>query len=327
MLDDDKGKKIVPEGKSKFLHLNLMSERSVSSVEGAQSFVSIFAFFSGRYYVSWISEKQKRLLNTTQILCVLVASILLVACSDFDVSAKRTVEQNEVVVGDFGGMRVEIPSYYVRLVEYDGDPSFGQIRQGPSPGRTFESRIRSFGLSARYPDMSGLVDDKTREEKRLQPLSEDSWLNVGIISGEFYSGDDFLQKLTRNLRGDTFDRGEGEFKGHWNYLYRRQSSRKFGLDVFLLTGTDPRTGKPASQSEDTYDIYIHRDSANRVDTFIQCNRTYVPGGIAVCHMEFGLAPQAHVEVDVGFRSGLLSEWRGIRQSVQHLLLSFEAGKQ
>ena len=235
--------------------------------------------------------------------------------------------KNEVVIGDFGGMRVEIPAYYVSLIEYDDDPGLGLPRKGPRPTRTSESRIRSFSLDVRYPDMQGLVNQQIREEKRRQPLSEYNWLNAAVVSGEFYPGDDFLQKRTRHLQGDVFDQGQGEFKGHWNYLYRRQAAQQFDLDVFLLSGTDPRTGKPASLSEDTYDIYIHRDSSKKVDVFIQCNRTYVPGGIAMCHMEFSLAPKAHVKVDVGFRHGLLSEWNSIHQSVQRLLLGFETGKQ
>ena len=45
------------------------------------------------------------------------------------------------LVGDLGGMPVRIDRHIVRLVEYDGDPGWGEARKGPPPERTHASRL------------------------------------------------------------------------------------------------------------------------------------------------------------------------------------------
>lgn len=229
----------------------------------------------------------------------------------------------KTVIGNLGGIQVEIPRYYVEYVEYDSDPGFGEKRIGFFPVRTVDSKLRAFGMDVRYPDMKGLVDEGARKEKRQQSLQEDTWLYVGISAGEDYPGDGFLDRRTRNIKGDLFDDGDGEFKGHWNYSFQRQPDTQHGLDAFFLSGIDPRTGKPARESEDTHDTFVHRLPTGRVDAFIQCGRTYVPGGVASCGMSSSLEPEAHVEVRVRFRRDLLPKWQSIQKSVHQLLLSFE----
>ena len=51
--------------------------------------------------------------------------------------------------------KVRIPRHYAEYVEYDGDPGFGEKRKGPVPERTFESKLSSFGMDVRFPDMRG----------------------------------------------------------------------------------------------------------------------------------------------------------------------------
>ncbi|MBP9712797.1 MAG: hypothetical protein KBD60_03785 [Sterolibacterium sp.] len=224
------------------------------------------------------------------------------------------------VVGDLGGMKMTIPRYYAEYVEYDGDPGFGEKRKGARPERTFDSRLRSFGMDVRFPDMKGLVDAQTREDKRRQPLREDSWLYVGITAGEHYPGDGSLDRLTN---GHLFHAYTPESKRYWGDTYMRLPEPVFGLEAYVLSGTDPRTGKPARESEDTNDVYIHRLPSGKVDAFIDCGRTFVPGGVARCDMYYSLEPKAHVGVNASFRRGLLPEWQQIQQSSRELLLSFE----
>jgi len=219
------------------------------------------------------------------------------------------------VIGNLGGMKVRIPRHYAEYVTYDGDPRFGEKRKGPRPERTFDSRLRSFGIEARFPDMKGLENALLREEKRRQPLQEKTWIYIGINAGEIYSGDGFLDRLTNaSLPGN---------KAYWWDTYERISEDKYGLEVWLLSGTDPRTGKPARESHTTNDIYIHRGSSGNVNTYISCGRPSVPSGIGNCNLTTSLAPKAQVVVKVMFRRGLLPEWKRIQQSVRELLLSFE----
>ncbi len=225
------------------------------------------------------------------------------------------------VIGDLGGMKVRIPRHYAEYVEYDGDPGFGEKRKGPVPERTFESRLRSFGIDVRFPDMKGLENAEMREDRRRQFLKQDNpWVSIGINAGEIYpksgaeAADRSAKAVTNSIDKPT------EF---WFANYARLPDVVYGLEAYVVTGTDPRSGKPAAESEDTNDIFIHYAKSGIADTFISCGKTYVPGGVASCRMNFGLEPKARVHLSVGFVRSRLPQWREIRQSVINLLTSFE----
>jgi hypothetical protein len=224
------------------------------------------------------------------------------------------------VIGDLGGMKVRIPRHYAEYVEYDGDPGFGEKRKGPRPERTFDSRLTSFGIEVRFPDMKGLENAQLRKENRRQPLQEKTWIRISINAGEIYPGDGFLDRLTH---GSLFSSSIPGRKEYWWNTYERMPADEYGLEVWRLSGIDPRTGKPARESDIAKDIYIHRESSGNVDTYIDCRRPSVPTGIGKCNLETHLAPKAQAVVKINFRHGLLAEWEKIQQSVRDLLLSFE----
>jgi hypothetical protein len=226
------------------------------------------------------------------------------------------------VVGDLGGMKVRIPRHYAEYVVYDGDPGFGEKRKGPRPQRTFESRLRGFGMDVRFPDMKGLENAQIREEKRRQPLQEYSWLYIGINAGEHYPGDGFLDRRTeRTLLQYQPHTPEG--KENWLFTYERMPEDEHGLEVWRLSEIDPRTGRPARENSSARDIYIHRDASGKVETFISCKHRSVPGGIGTCNAGTHLEPKAKSVVEINFRRGLLPEWQKICQSARDLLMSFE----
>ena len=177
------------------------------------------------------------------------------------------------VIGDLGGMKVRIPRHYAEYVEYDGDPGFGEKRKGPRPQRTFDSRLTSFGIDVRFPDMKGLENAQIREEKRRQPLQEKTWLYIGINAGEIYPGYGFLDRLTdRTL----FNPHASKSKRPWDHIYERMPEDEHGLEVWRLSKVDPHTGRPAWEDSDAHDIYIHRDTSGKVDTYISCKHPSVP---------------------------------------------------
>ncbi|MHA3082347.1 hypothetical protein ACX1NX_04050 [Acinetobacter sp. ANC 5383] len=49
-----------------------------------------------------------------------------------------------MTIGDVGGIPVNLPNHIVHLVEYDGDPSWGEKRVGNIPERTYQSKFNSF---------------------------------------------------------------------------------------------------------------------------------------------------------------------------------------
>jgi len=225
------------------------------------------------------------------------------------------------VIGDLGGMKVRIPKYYAEYVEYDGDPGFGEKRKGPRPERTFDSRLRSFGVDARFPDMKGQENWKIRDQRSRQSLKEDMWLRMTIISGEHYPGDGFLDAHIRRTLFPT----DPNHKWYWWDTYERMPEDEYELEVWRLSGMDPHTGKPARDSIGVgiKDIYVHRDPSGHVDAHMDCSKPSVPKGIGICELNMNLAPEAGVWIRVSFRRGLLPQWQQIKQSSRKLLLSFE----
>ena len=221
------------------------------------------------------------------------------------------------VIGDLGGLKVKIPRHYAEYVEYDGDPRWGEERKGPVPERTFDSRLRSFGIEARFPDMRGLENAELREEYRSYNLNPDNpWVSFTINAGENYPG---LGANARNgLAKQLWEKSD-----YWMYNFERLPEDKYGLEAYVVSGSDPRIGKPARESDDTYDIYIQRDATGHVHTYIECGRTSVQGGISSCRISFGLEPKAKVAVRVSFYPKLLPHWKDIQQKTRDLLLSFE----
>ena len=221
------------------------------------------------------------------------------------------------VIGDLGGLKVRIPRHYAEYVEYDDDPSWGEKRKGPVPERTFDSKLRSFGIDVRFPDMKGLENWELREEYRSYHLNPNNpWVDISITSGSYYPG---LGVNARNGRAKKL----WAPSDYWAYNFERLDRDVYGLEMYVVKGLDPHTGQLARESHNTKDIYIERDASGHVHSYIECGRPSVPTGISRCRLEFGLEPEAKVAVEVYFYPKLFPYWREIKQSVSELLLSFE----
>lgn len=224
------------------------------------------------------------------------------------------------VIGDLGGMKVRIPRHCAEYVEYDGDPGWGEKRKGFHPERTFDSKLRSFGIDFRLTDMKCKENTELKDDNRRSFLNKDSpWISISINAGDIYPslGAYANDGLAKELWGKS---------EYWFANYERAPLMDVaGLEVYVVAGTDPRTGKLARESDSTNDIYIHK-AASHVDTYISCGRTSVPGGVATCNMHFGLEPKAKVRLATAFAPNLLPKWRSIRSSASELIYGFEVKK-
>ena len=95
------------------------------------------------------------------------------------------------------------------------------------------------------------------------------------------------------------------------------------MEAYVVSGIHPKTGLPAKDHEDAYDIYIQRDSSGHVNTYIKCGKKKALKGVGTCYLRFGLEPEAKVSVEIGFRPSLLPKWKEIQQATRSLLLGFE----
>ena len=155
------------------------------------------------------------------------------------------------VVGDLGRMPVTIPQHFANYVEYDGDPGWGEKRNGLPPARTHQSKLSSFGFHVRYPDMAGLSSPEMLKDKQSYTIYNTPWVSVGINTGKIYPGDGFLDRWTH---------ARLEVPNHiLQYKnYERLPRNEHGLTVYSPAGIDPKTQVPYRQDRHAEDIFIHR---------------------------------------------------------------------
>lgn len=217
------------------------------------------------------------------------------------------------VVGDLGGMPVTIPRHFADLVEYSGDPAWGEARKGPRPRRTHASRLASFGFYVRFPDMAGLSTPELRQHKQSQGIYNTMWISVGVTTGDIYPGHGFLDR-----QADALDKPDGILKYEH---YEKLPGQLFGLTVYAAAGTNPQTNKPYREHSQASDRFVHRRETGRVDTYIRCNN--VTRHVATCKQNFSLEPDAKAKIYVSYRRDLLPHWQQIQASVAQLILSFK----
>jgi hypothetical protein len=223
------------------------------------------------------------------------------------------------VVGDLGGMKVRIPRHCAEYVEYDGDPGFGEKRKGPPPERTFDSKLRSFGIDIRMTDMKCQESSELRENRRQQFLKQESpWISIGVNAGSIYPklGAMAIDRQARIVIDSIAKPTE-----FWFSNYERLPGKAHELDAYVVTGLNPNTGRPAKDTEK--DVYIHFTPSGLADTYISCSKPRVPRGISTCEMSFSLEPKAKVLTNVTFHKYHLSKWREIREKTINLLTGFE----
>ena len=217
------------------------------------------------------------------------------------------------VVGDLGGVPVNIPRHFANYVEYEGDPGWGEKRKGPRPQRTHQSKLTSFGYYTRFPDMAGESSPELIKDRSSYSIHTTPWIDVGITTGNIYPGDGFLDR-----RASYLDRKDSILKYEH---YEQLSNTEYGLTVYTAAGIDSQTNKPHREHPRARDVYLHRDSTNRVDTYIDCFNLL--GTSQPCQHNFSLEPHMRAEVYVQYRRTQLPYWREIQQAVTEQILGFK----
>jgi hypothetical protein len=92
-------------------------------------------------------------------------------------------------------MKVKIPRHFARLVEYEGDPGWGEKREVARPERTYESKLTSFTARIRYPDMQGLTSDELRLDYKQATIYNTMWFSLGVSTGNHFGDGLFLERM------------------------------------------------------------------------------------------------------------------------------------
>ena len=216
------------------------------------------------------------------------------------------------VVGDLGGVPVNIPRHFANYVEYEGDPGWGEKRKGTKPKRTHQSKLISFGYDTRFPDMAGESSFELAKDKSSYSIHTTPWIDVGVTTGNIYPGDGFLDRLAAAMKDNSSSYEQ----------YEQLSESEYGLTVYAAAGFDPETNKPYREHMYAKDIFLYRDNLNRVNTYIKCSNRL--SGSQPCQHTFSLEPHMHAEVYVIYRRTQLPHWREIQQAVTQQILGFKA---
>lgn len=226
------------------------------------------------------------------------------------------LQQDSPVMGDLGGVSVEIPRDYARFVEYNKEPHFLEKKSGTKVDPAYQSKLRSFGFEVRYPDMAS-VKVKTKEEKDIFTTM---WLRVGVNTGEFYGIENHLDNRKESYINPTLPCFTKCF------IYHSLPDETYGLTGYTPTGTGVDVEKRSvnfGRGTDIRDknVYFVQNKAGHVTTFITCsNRTHAA---ASCQQYFSLSPRMKAHISIDYRKGLLPHWQEIQQSVSKLIYNFE----
>lgn len=233
---------------------------------------------------------------------------------------QKRAYQDQIQIGDLGGMKVNIPPYQGRFIEYDGDPNVfsKEYKDFKAPIRTYDSKISSFGFDIRYPDgalpsTEELMMDQFQQNKNVHTTM---WLRAGINAGSTYGIDGQLDYSAKDI-----------MKGpYWFETYERLPKDQFGLMVYALKGIDPKTQLPFKQGLYAKDVFIYQDTKGKTRSYIDCGNTpSIEGGITTCTQSFTLEEHnLKVGVYVGYQRELLPHWKEIQQMVTQRILGFRA---
>lgn len=252
------------------------------------------------------------------ILSLLIICFTLSACTKNN-SENKPANSNDVLIGDLGGMPVNLPSNITHLVEYNGDPSWGEKRNNPIPQRTYQSKINSFGFDLRYTD-GRLLDNKNLEllkqydKERLK--TDNPWISIGVMSGDRYNG---VGAIHRIVDGAIYPKSNNLLP---IYIYSKLTDKQYMLEVYAPAGIDPKTNHPWRYNKDAEDIFIQRNNEGKVVTFIKCtNRTNIPR--PPCTHYFDLEPEIGGYVYASYSRWNLEKWQIIQSEIKKAIFQFK----
>ena len=202
------------------------------------------------------------------------------------------------------------------MVEYNGDPDWGESFEGAVPERTYDSKISSFGFDVRYTDgalYDGVVGKFTDEYEAQKNLSDSPWVSVGVNSGNRYLDTNGIDRIANGKIDARPDR-------HPTSIYTKLPETQFGLEVYASPGIDPKTNTPWREDRYAEDVFIKRDDYGAVVTYIKCSNRDVER--PPCSHYFDLEPDMKLDVYVSYSRYVLKDWQQIEQVVRAALLGF-----
>lgn len=224
--------------------------------------------------------------------------------------APKDAYGNPYIIGDLGGYPVNLPSSVVSLLEYDDSPGWDREKL-----RNYQSIIDSFSFRMRYRDQTLLDTRKNYAQyKREIEMLPNPWIRVGIASGTRYHKGEHV--WDRYIASD-FEHG---YSSDSPVYQRDGDDYEFGLERYIVPGINPANNLPWRENHSADDVFVHRDAAGHVDTYIRCTNNAVPH--PPCSHSFSVSGGMKVDVDLLYDRQLLPDWQKIQQAAERAIHGF-----
>lgn len=231
--------------------------------------------------------------------------------------APKDAYGNPYIIGDLGGYPVNLPSSVVSLLEYDDSPGWDRekLRNYQPPTRNYQSIIDSFSFRVRYRDQTLLDTRKNYAQyKRESEMLPNPWIRVGIASGTRYHQGEHV--WDRYIASD-FEHG---YSSDSPVYQRDGDDHEFGLERYIVPGINPANNLPWRENHSADDVFVHRDAAGHVDTYIRCTNNAVPH--PPCSHSFSVSGGMKVNARLYYDRQLLPDWEKIQQAVERAIYGF-----
>ena len=221
------------------------------------------------------------------------------------------------IIGNLGGVPVNLPSSVVRLVEYDDSPGwdFEKLRTYRPPTRSYQSIIMSFGFEINYADKE-LFDYKKNlaRHRKEEDMPGSHWIDVGVSN--IYQNNK-IEDILDSYVADDIENSPNKLPRNF---YEPTGEKQFGLSVYASPGIDPETGKPWRENLYAEDVFVHWNEQGHVDTYIKCYNGKVPQ--PPCTHYFTLDDEIKLSIDLSYDRYVLHDWKQIEDAAKEAIYGF-----
>lgn len=218
-------------------------------------------------------------------------------------------------VGSLAGKPVNLGEE-VRWLEYEDSPllkSENRYKGYKPPPRNYKSVVTSFEIIMKYTTGVPLMryykapQAPVKQYDAEQSDPNNKWIYIGVRSGERYQGNLTRQFLNSQIN---IPIDGNNIEDDYKYIFRfiPANSSEYGLDKY---NPHPIWVSKAGFS-DTDDLYVQKNSENKVITFILCSNVQVDLARR-CSMRSTLEPKMKILFDVKFQRNNLKDWKLIKK--------------
>ncbi|PIT52974.1 hypothetical protein BHC49_11965 [Snodgrassella alvi] len=225
-------------------------------------------------------------------------------------------------IGKLGTHSISIPAGVIDgWARYIGDPGdFADPKikaKYQRPPKTYDLPIESFGFLYRitdgdvYTSFRQTQQDYRRDNETLIPYGKPfPWASVSVY-GQYDAAPLNFNFTVQN-----------EFKlakeiTYFDYILQEQPL--YGLTVYKANnGIDPKTGEPWKFDDNAKDIFIKKDQAGNIKTYIDCQFTH---NINSCHHMF-YNDDWHIRVLISYSRTYLPQWQEMESNIIKILDSW-----